>query len=90
MASGGDDGRLTLYWEDIAQAVGKVFPCVMDGRTGHCVEARDEEGAAFGFATDPAHTLLGDKNEVILILERQREGAHVRWREVFRKPKRIW
>ena len=72
-----------LYSEDVTQAVGDVSPCTMDGRAGYHVEAGDEEAAAFRFITNPAPGAL-TKHEVIRILEREREGTEVRWREVFR------
>ena len=73
-----------LYSEDVTQAVGNVSPCTMDGRTGFDVEAGDEEAAAFRFITNPAPARFTDMHEVILILQREREGTQVRWREVYR------
>ena len=61
----------------------------MDGSAGFCVEAEDHEGAAFSFVTTLSHTLFGDKNEVILILERGMDGINLRWSEVFRKSNRL-
>lgn len=77
-----------VYWEDIARAVGKVVPCTTEGRPGFCVAAGGEEAAAFRFVTNPAPEAFVNKHEVILILERQREGTQVRWREVFRANER--
>ena len=61
----------------------------MDGRAGFCIEAKGEEAAAFRFFTNPAPARFVDKHEVILILEREREGTQVRWREVFRELNRL-
>jgi hypothetical protein len=73
-----------LYSEDVTQAVGNVSPCTMDGRAGFDVEAGDDEAAAFRFITNPAPAAFMRKHEVILILERDREGTKVRWHEVYR------
>jgi hypothetical protein len=72
----------SIFWEDVAGAIGPGSPCAIEGRSGLCVKAGDHEAAAFFFVTRRAHTLRGDTDLLIRILERNNDGAALRWRPV--------
>jgi hypothetical protein len=73
----------SIFWEDVAVAIGPGSPCAIEGRSGLCVEAGDHEAAAFFFVTRRAQTVLrGDSDLLVRILERDKAGAALRWRPV--------
>ncbi len=80
----------SIFWEDIAAAFGPELPCSIEGQPGFMVEAGDDEAAAIFFATRRANTLSGDKSIVVKIFERFKDGAGVKWREVFRDENDWW
>jgi hypothetical protein len=74
----------SIFWEDVAAAIGTGSPGSVEGQSGLIVEAGDPEAAAFFFVTREAHTSRGQKTLITRILERLTGGDDPEWREVFR------
>nr|WP_254054065.1 hypothetical protein [Singulisphaera sp. GP187] len=72
----------SIFWEDVAEAIGSVSQCAIEGQSGLCVEAGDNEATAFFLVTRRAHTLRGNSDLLIKILERNKGDTILRWREV--------
>lgn len=73
----------SIFWEDVAEAIGSGSRCTIEADLGLRVEAGDDEAAAFFFVTRRAYTLRGNADLLIRILERDKGRAIPRWREVF-------
>lgn len=72
----------SIFWDDVAVSIGSGSRCAIEGHSGLCVEAGDNEAAAFFFITRRAHTSRGDVELSTRIFERYQADGALRWREV--------
>jgi hypothetical protein len=73
----------SIFWDDVAAAIGTGSTGSVDGQSGLLVKAGDPEATAFFFVTRRAHTARGQKTLITRILERSTGGDDPQWREVF-------
>jgi hypothetical protein len=73
----------SIFWAQVSTAAGDGTPCTIDGRTTLCIQAADNEAAAYCFITKPARTLVGIQDIVISILRKYIENNKVKFYEIY-------